>query len=279
MTRTLTAARDGDGVTITADGAAARWRTAAAGGQADPRLLDDRPAEERTRPSWSVRWAVPVTAVKGEAEAGGEGRGRGPEGWRRAGRLPAHLAFPLHGVGGVVHAPTPTDEPLGLPALLLASFPLSPDRRHVAPGPLTDFLVDQAAAGLRPPAARPRARTRPARPGPGSGRRGASWTRGWAARSRPGCGKPRSCPPPTGPACRIRPRDAVILDAALPRLADCLAPVLPSLIAGPARHPAYAILGVRRLGLADMADTLAALDRDPSWWQALYDALAAAEPR
>ena len=44
-----------------------------------------------------------------------------------------------------MHAPTPTDEPLGLPALLLASFPLSPDRRHVAPGPLTDFLLDQAA--------------------------------------------------------------------------------------------------------------------------------------
>src|SRR6185437_6840074 len=56
------------------------------------------------------------------------------------------------------------------------------------------------------------------------------------------------------------------------------APVLPSLIAGPARHPAYALLGVRRLGLADMADTLAALDRDPSWWRALYDALAEAQP-
>src|SRR6202035_2793027 len=55
-----------------------------------------------------------------------------------AGRLPA-------GVSAVVHAPTPTDEPLGLPALLLASFPLSPDRRHVAPGPLTDFIIERAA--------------------------------------------------------------------------------------------------------------------------------------
>ena len=57
------------------------------------------------------------------------------------------------GVTAVVHAPTPTDEPLSLPALLLASFPLSPDRRHVAPGPLTDFLVERAAdayAGLLP---------------------------------------------------------------------------------------------------------------------------------
>ena len=55
-----------------------------------------------------------------------------------AGRLPV-------GVTAVVHAPTPTGEPLSLPALLLASFPLSPDRRHVAPGPLTDFLVERAA--------------------------------------------------------------------------------------------------------------------------------------
>ena len=65
----------------------------------------------------------------------------------------APIALPGDGVSAVVHAPTPTDEPLGLPALLLASFPLSPDRRHVAPGPLTDFLVERAAdvyAGMLP---------------------------------------------------------------------------------------------------------------------------------
>ncbi len=123
-TRVLTAAHDGDGVTITDDGAAGRWRTVAADGRLDPALLADRPAEERDRPAWSVRWAVPVTP--------------GDSGDAPAGRLPA-------GVGSVVHAPTPTDEPLDLPALLLASFPLSPDRRHVAPGPLTDFLLDRAA--------------------------------------------------------------------------------------------------------------------------------------
>ena len=123
-TRELTAAHDAGGVTTTADGAVTRWRTLSDGGIADPALLADRPAEERARPAWSVRWAVPVTP--------------GPDGGTPAGRLPA-------GTGAVVHAPTPTDEPLGLPALLLASFPLSPDRRHVAPGPLTDFLVGQAA--------------------------------------------------------------------------------------------------------------------------------------
>ena len=48
-------------------------------------------------------------------------------------------------VPDVLHAPTPTDEPLDLPALLLGSFPLDPTRRHVAPGPLTDALVQHAA--------------------------------------------------------------------------------------------------------------------------------------
>jgi hypothetical protein len=263
-TRTLTATPDSDGVTITADGVAARWRTAAAGGRVDPRLLDDRPAEERARPSWSVRWAVPVTAVKGEGEAGG-------------GKEDAPVSLP-DGVGGVVHAPTPTDEPLGLPALLLASFPLSPDRRHVAPGPLTDFLIDQAAevyASVLPGLA----------PGPGlldlvptpvaRGELDAQLGRAITAQLRDTAFLPAA----DRAGLRIRPRDAAILDAALPGLADCLAPVLPSLIAGPARHPAHAVLGVRRLGLADMADTIAALDRDPSWWRRLYDALAAAEPR
>ncbi len=61
VTRALTAAHDGDGVTITVDGTTCRWRTGTASGRADPALLADRPAEERARPSWSVRWAVPVT--------------------------------------------------------------------------------------------------------------------------------------------------------------------------------------------------------------------------
>ena len=54
--------------------------------------------------------------------------------------------------------------------------------------------------------------------------------------------------------------------------------MLYGLIAGPARHPAYAVLGVRRLRLAELADMLASLDRDPAWWRRLYEALAAADP-
>ncbi|MYX54438.1 molecular chaperone Hsp90, partial [Streptomyces sp. SID8382] len=95
-----------------------RWRTESAGGRLDPELLADRPVEERLRPVWSVTWAVPVDA---------EGAPTRPA------------------TSPVVHCPTPTDEPLGMPALLIASFPLEPTRRHTAPGPFTDFLLDRAA--------------------------------------------------------------------------------------------------------------------------------------
>jgi hypothetical protein len=257
LARVLTAAHDGDGVTITVDGMTCRWRTAAASGRADPGLLADRPAEERARSSWSVRWAVPVTPGGGDGDA-------------PAGRLPA-------GVDAVVHAPTPTDEPLGLPALLLASFPLGPDRRHVAPGPFTDFLLDQAAevyARLLP-GLEPGDGLLDLVPGPvGLGELDARLRRAILARLK----ETAFLPAAERHSGRIRPLDAIVLEAASPGLSSHLAPVLDGLIEGPARHPAYAVLGVRRLGMAELADMLASLDRDPGWWRPLYEALGAADP-
>ena len=254
VTRVLTAVRVGDLVTITdgdavSGGAVSRWRVAADGGVLDPDLLADRPAEERGRTAWSVRWAVPVD----------------PDG--------GPIALPTDGVSAVVHAPTPTDEPLGLPALLLASFPLSPDRRHVAPGPLTDFLVERAAdvyAGMLPGlAAGPGLLDLV--PGPvGRGELDARLARAIVARLPAVAFLPAA----DAAAERIRPRDAVLLAGGTPALAEWLAPVLPGLVDGPARHPAFAVLGVRRLPLAELADLLAALDREPAWWRGLYAALA-----
>src|SRR5581483_9511042 len=239
-----------------------------------------RPTEERTRPVWSVRWAVPLTAGETASPAGAappgefafpaDAAGHGTEpGGAPAGHLPA-------GVSAVVHAPTPTDEPLGLPALLLASFPLSPDRRHIAAGTLTDFLTRQAAevyAGLLP-GLPPGPGLLDLVPGPvGRGELDARLRQAILPRLRdtpflPGAGQ-------AGP--RLRPRDAVVCDGAPPGLAGFLAPVIEGLIGGPARHPAYAVLDVRRLRLADLADLLASLDREPSWWQRLYGALADAD--
>ncbi|MFD8332124.1 sacsin N-terminal ATP-binding-like domain-containing protein [Streptomyces solisilvae] len=119
-TRTLRRRQEGAYTVVEDSGprGTTRWRTESAGGRLDPELLADRPVEERLRPVWSVTWAVPVDA---------EGAPTRPA------------------TSPVVHCPTPTDEPLGMPALLIASFPLEPTRRHTAPGPLTDFLLDRAA--------------------------------------------------------------------------------------------------------------------------------------
>jgi hypothetical protein len=308
-TRLLTAVHAGELTTITVDGARSAWRVAGAGGDLDPALLAGRPAEERGRTSWSVRWAVPVRAAQHAAGAA--------DGSEPAGRLPA-------GVAGVVHAPTPTDEPLSLPALLLASFPLSPDRRHVAPGPLTGFLVERAAdayASLLPalapgpglldlvpkPVGRGELDTRlasaiverlpavPFLPTAGgtspsvsepAARAGSPAAAGLfdadglfdevslpGETSLPGAAAARP-PRAAGPAGRVRPRDAVLLGTSAAELPGWLAPVLPNLVAGPVRHPAWAVLAVRRMPLAELADLLASLDREPAWWHGLYAALA-----
>ncbi|HTR90288.1 MAG TPA: hypothetical protein VMI73_00930 [Trebonia sp.] len=253
--RLLTATHDGGRCVITVDGTESAWRVASAGGELDPALLADRPAEERARTIWSVRWAIPVRETN-----------------TPTGRLPA-------GVAAVVHAPTPADEPLGLPALLLSSFPLSPDRRHVAPGPVTGFLVERAAeayAGLLPDLA-----VAPSLldlvPGPVAGGELAARLSSAIVALLPDIpflppAQPENAA--TDGGARVRPRDAVLLGSAAPGLTGLLAPVLPHLIDGPPRHPAYAVLGVRRMPLAELADLLAGLGKDPAWWRELYAALA-----
>lgn len=159
------------------------WRTSSADGPLTPDLLADRPVEERLRPHWSLTWAVPVNATDGT-----------PDRPRTA---------------PVVHAPTPSDEPLGVPALLIASLPLDTTRRHAAPGPLTDFLVQRAAdtyaellAGWRPVSEGIIGLV----PGPlGKG----SWTARCGRRSWSGCrGLPFFLPPPSRTRTRTGKRSS-----------------------------------------------------------------------
>lgn len=94
---------------------AERWTVATGEGELPLALMADRPVEERSARAWRVTWALPRT--------GGT----------------------LARAEQVVHAPTPTDEPCTVPALLVATFPLDPSRRHVAPGALTEAVLDHAA--------------------------------------------------------------------------------------------------------------------------------------
>ncbi|MEU9604942.1 molecular chaperone Hsp90 [Streptomyces sp. NPDC048057] len=246
-----------------------RWRTVSDGGALDAALLKDRPIEERLRPYWSVTWAVPV----------GSGDGEG------APERPA--------TAPVVHAPTPTDEPLGVPALLIASLPLDTTRRHPAPGPLTDFLVERAAdayaallGGWEPlstgtvdlvpgplgkgeldgalRAAILRRLPRTAFLEPAAPRTGAEEDTGLPAAERSGA---------------LRPIEAEVLEGAGQETVRVLAEVLPTLLpAGLERRTELRTLGVARVPLTEAVDRLAGLEREPGWWWRLYDSLAGVDP-
>ncbi|MDI3424141.1 sacsin N-terminal ATP-binding-like domain-containing protein [Streptomyces luteolus] len=262
-TRTLT--RDHDGpyarITDSAHGTT-RWRTVERNGRLDPELLRDRPTEERARPQWSVTWAVPVD---------GEGAPQRPR------------------TAPVVHAPTPSDEALGVPALLIGSFPLDTTRRHAAPGPLTDFLVARAAEAY----AQLLAEWRPLTTGiidlvPGA--LGASALDG-ALRAAVLELLPRTAflapaaPPEEGDEdeggkpVALRPFEAEVVEGAGDETVRVLAEVLPTLLpAGLERRVELRTLGVARLPLQDAVDRLAGLEREPGWWWRLYESLAGVDP-
>lgn len=258
------------------------WRIVSRHGALDAALLADRPVEERLRPSWSVTWAVPVD------DGGAPVRPR---------------------TAPVVHAPTPSDEAIGVPALLIASLPLDTTRRRAAPGPLTDHLVERAAeaytellAGWRPVGSG----IIDLVPGPlGRGEldgalRQAVLERLPRTAFLPPAGEPHTGAdePPTGAGephtgavepddergeaeapVALRPRDAEIVEGAGAETVRVLAEVLPSLLpAGLERRVELRTLGVARLPLGDAIDRLAGLEKGPEWWRSLYDSLAGVDP-
>ncbi|MCX4584512.1 sacsin N-terminal ATP-binding-like domain-containing protein [Streptomyces sp. NBC_01481] len=243
-----------------------RWRVVSHGGGIEPALLADRPVEERLRPYWTVTWAVPVD------DAGAPARPR---------------------TAPVVHAPTPTDEPLGVPALLIASLPLDTTRRHPAPGPLTDFLVRKAAdayaelLGSWQPVT---VGTIDLVPGPlGKGELDGKLRAEIlerlprtafleAAAPRDVSGEDTGLPDREISA-GLRPIEAEVLEGAGTETVQVLAEVLPSLLpAGLERRVELRTLGVARVPLTEAVDRLAGLEREPGWWQRLYDSLAGVDP-
>ncbi len=228
---------------------AGRWLTVHRTGDHADADVEDRPVEERARRRWEVLWALPT----------------------------AHGAP----VPQVLHAPTPTAEPMAWPALLLADLPLDPDRRHVADGPATravaraageayaDLVADVAAVDAD------RALTL-VPVGLPSG-----WfdalVREVALETLVGAPVLRSVEDGTP----LRPRDALVVDGAAgadPSALGVLSSALAGLVASPpAAGPALARLGVRRLDLAEVVEAwpAGAGDAVPSEWAARYAGLAA----
>ncbi|MFC7817828.1 sacsin N-terminal ATP-binding-like domain-containing protein [Streptomyces sp. NPDC057367] len=259
-TRTLSRRAEGP-LTVVEDSreGTTRWRTSVAHGPLTPGLLADRPVEERLRPHWSVTWAVPVDAD------GGPARPR---------------------TSPVLHAPTPSDEPLGVPALLIASYPLDSTRRHAARGPLTDFLTERAAdayAGLLADWSPVSAGLVDLVPGPlGKGEldgalRQAILERLPRTAFLPPAAAPREDDPDLPES--LRPRDAEVAEGAGADTVRVLAEVLPTLLpAGLERRVELRTLGVARVPLTDAIDRLAGLEKAPDWWRRLYDSLAGVDP-
>ncbi len=225
-----------------------RWALETASGDLPAEILAGRPVEERERTSWSLCWAVPVDEA---------------------------VVAPLPG-RQVVHAPTPSDEPLSLPVMLIATFPLAPDRRHVAPGPLTDYLVAAAASAY----ARLLGRLDPApavlalvpRLGFAAAELDAALCRSALAELR------ETGWLPSAEGARVRPDRAASLDPVSEALVEALVEVIPGLLpaAWSTRRDGQVLdsLGIERLSVADVVQVLSAVDRPGTWWAQLYAALA-----
>ncbi|APU17668.1 sacsin N-terminal ATP-binding-like domain-containing protein [Actinoalloteichus fjordicus] len=208
--------------------------------------LGESGAEARRRRRWSVCWALPVDA-DGTPEP------------QAADRL---------------HAPTPTDDLLSLPARLLATVPLEADRRRVRPGTALDAVLDRAAQTYAElPAALAPDRRIAVVPAPGFPR--SELDEVLRDRLLPALREAAWLPAATG--AEVTARRAVVIEDGTPELIELLAEVIPGLLSaglGEARHTAVlSALGVRRLGPAEVVAELSGLRREPRWWRRLYTAL------
>ena len=179
-------------------------------------------------------------------------------------------------VATTIGAPTPTDEPLSLPAGLVGTFPVDDTRRRLAPGPLTDHLLDAAVdayvelLAVTDPTQRWRLLPTAGFPvGPIDGRlRDGIVTAAAAA-----------------PLLLTAAGDEVAAERALPAARDhraCCRPARrgaprPARAAAAAAVPALRTLGVRTTDLSAASGALAGIDRPAEFWGELYRELDAGD--
>lgn len=262
--RVLRRTADGPDVLLHDGDRTQRWRVSTVSGQLPAELLADRPIEEQERPRWTVTWAVPI-----------------------ADGVPQ----PLTG-RQVIHAPTPSDEPLSVPLRFIASYPLAPDRRHVAPGGVTDHLTAAAASAfgdLVLSLAEDRAvLALVPRAGLAAAELDAQLSAAiiaelssldWlpeASGADQSEVRPAASPVPPAPG-RIRPDRATALDPAsedlVTALSDVVGGLLPASWSRRVDAPVLSAVGVRRMDLAAVIDLVSTVDRPANWWGQLYAGL------
>ncbi|WP_410613924.1 sacsin N-terminal ATP-binding-like domain-containing protein [Amycolatopsis sp. lyj-109] len=171
----------------------------------------------------------------------------------------------------VLHAPTPTDDGLSLPARLLASVPVEPSRRRALPGPeLAQALKAAAKEYVGLVRLLPSEQRFALVPAPGFPKStvdnmlreevlAALSVAPWLS---------------TEDGKEVSGRQARVLDVDVPGLSALLVDLVPGLLDGPAQ--VLKAVAVQVIGIEEVLDTLTGVTRDPGWWRELYAALAIA---
>ena len=268
--RTHSRTDDPHGGTVTLEPSGARWLLSRRSGQLAPGT--DPAVEGRT--GYAVCWALPLDRD----------------------------GAPKRMDNDVLHAPTPSDERLSLPARLFATLPMQPSRRRIRTGPATDAVLAEAAAAYPdllhalPPQHRLSAAPNPGFPLSELDEQLRTHLTAVLTRTKwlPAATPPRPahtqqrphtdsnvCADATGcvPADELAPRDAVWLEpAGSGELVGLLGELVPGLLGSEVDVAAgtnvLRALGGRAMPPAELVELLATVGRPPSWWRRLYGELA-----
>jgi hypothetical protein len=233
---------DADTVVLTGPEGVTRWLLRRASGK----LSDTAGLGLEASPQWTVCWAVALSED-------GEPR-------------------PL--TEDVLHAPTPTDEKLSLPARLIASLPIETSRRRVLSSPaVTEVLTE--AAKLYPSLVFGVEETHRTAlvPVPGFPRSDVDSTLRDLILA-----ELRSAAWLPGVTESLAPASARVLEIPSDDVADLLSDVIPNLAAAGLAQPrhahALAALEVSRLRMPEIVAALTGIDQEPGWWRRLYAAIS-----
>ncbi|SFW62037.1 sacsin N-terminal ATP-binding-like domain-containing protein [Amycolatopsis australiensis] len=205
---------------------------------------------------------------------------RGPEGESRwlAHRGDVVWAVPVDADGvpeplqeDVLHAPTPTDDGLSLPARLLAPVPVEPSRRRALPGPeLTQALENAANEYVKLVRLLPPEHRFALVPAPGFPKSTVD------AKLRDEVLADLATEPwlSTQDGREVAGRQAKVLDVDVPGLSALIADVVPGLLEGSASASVLKAVSVQVVSIEEVLETLTGVAREPSWWRDVYAALS-----